>query len=183
MTHKSYFLSGEKIALRAVEHDDVEAYVNWLNDSKVTFFLELGLRPAREAERETFWNLANATDDAVVFAMDNLATGKIVGTCGLYMIQWPCRRAQFNILIGDRRVWDNGFGHEATRLCLTYAFDKLNLNSIQLGVNASNARAVKAYEKAGFVHEGVRRQFIYRNGVYSDMAVMSVLREDYEANT
>lgn len=179
MNDKSYFLKGEKVGLRAIQDGDVNAYARWLDDSKVTHFLEMGLRPVRGKERDQFLQLANETDDAIVLGIDDLKTGTIVGTCGLYLIQWACRRAQFNILIGDRSVWDKGFGSEATRLCISYAFDTLNLNSVQLGVNADNKRAVHAYENVGFVHEGCRRQFIYRNGQYSDMIVMSLLREEY----
>jgi RimJ/RimL family protein N-acetyltransferase len=175
---RSYFLKGQRIGLRAVEESDAQAYARWLDDEMVTTYLEMGLRPVRRKDAAAFLELANS-DDAVVFAIDDLEGGRVVGTCGLYLIQWACRRAQFNILIGERAAWDKGFGTEAARLCLDYAFDKLNLNSVQLGVNAENERALRSYEKVGYVREGVRREFIYRNGRYYDMVVMSVLRKEY----
>lgn len=177
----SYFMQNDRIGLRAVADADAVAYSGWLDDEEVTRYLEMGLRPARQQERDAFLKLANQSEDAIVFSIDHLPERRIVGTCGLYLIQWACRRAQFNILIGDRSAWDGGVGFSATRLCLQYAFEKLNLNSVQLGVNADNKRAVRCYEKAGFVHEGLRRQFIYRNARYYDMAVMSVLRSEYES--
>ncbi len=176
---KNYFLSGKKVGLRAVTCEDVDAYARWMNDPEVTRFLEMATRPVREFERDSFWRMANETDDAYVFSIDDLKLANVVGYCGLYMVQWACRRAQFNILVGDSKVWDQGFGSEAAHLCLDYAFNTLNLNSIQLGVNADNKRAVRSYEKVGFVHEGCRRQFIYRGGSYSDMIVMSILRNEY----
>ena len=175
------FLSGRKILLRAFGRADLDAYRRWLDDSAVTEFLEMGARPARDADCEAFWRLAGESEDAIVFAIVERKGGKVVGTCGLYLMQWICRRAQFNILIGEPSAWDKGYGSEAARLILDYAFAKLNLNSVQLGVNAENARAVRSYEKVGFVHEGVRRQFIYRNGRYYDMVMMSVLRDNYRA--
>ena len=84
-------------------------------------------------------------------------------------------------LIGEPRVWDKGFGTEATALTVSYGFEVVNLESIQLGVNADNSRAVRAYEKVGFVHEGCRRKFIYRNRRYDDLVVMSIIREEYES--
>jgi RimJ/RimL family protein N-acetyltransferase len=175
------FLRGAKLVLRAFARDDLEAYRRWLDDPRVTEYLEMGARPTREADCEAFWRLASESEDALVFAIVERKGGKVVGTCGLYLLQWICRRAQFNILIGEPSAWDKGYGSEAARLVLDYAFDKLNLNSVQLGVNADNARAVRSYEKVGFVHEGVRRQFIYRNGRYYDMVMMSVLRDEYRA--
>jgi len=176
------FLAGDKTFLRAFTRQDLATYARWLDDPRVTEFLEMGLRPTRPKDAESFLKLAEDADDAVVFAIIERETGNLVGTCGLYMIQWACRRAQFNILIGEPAAWDKGYGSEAARLILDYAFDKLNLNSVQLGVNAENKRAIRSYEKVGYAHEGVRRQFIYRNGCYYDMAMMSVLRDECPAS-
>jgi RimJ/RimL family protein N-acetyltransferase len=175
------FLQGSRITLRALTRDDLALYRRWLDDPRVTEFLEMGARPTRDADCEAFWRLASESDDAIVFAIAERKGGKTVGTCGLYLIQWMARRAQFNILIGEPTAWDKGYGTEAAHLILGYAFDVLNLNSVQLGVNADNARAVRSYEKVGFVHEGVRRQFVYRNGRYYDSVMMSVLRDEYKA--
>ena len=79
-------------------------------------------------------------------------------------------------------MWDRGFGSESCGLLLKYAFKKINLNSVQLGVNANNQRAIKAYEKVGFVKEGNRREFLYCNGEYCDMMVFSVLRSEYSTD-
>ena len=56
----------------------------------------------------------------------------------------------------------------------------LSNNRIWLGVNAANERAVRAYEKAGFVKEGLLRQEQFRNGRYDDVVRMAVLRDEYK---
>jgi RimJ/RimL family protein N-acetyltransferase len=180
-SHRPAFLPGHVINLVALTREDLALYRHWLDDPRVTEFLEMGARPTREAECEALWRLANEAEDAVVFAIAERKGGRTVGTCGLYMIQWVARRAQFNILIGEPSAWNKGYGTEAAHLILAYAFDVLNLNSVQLGVNADNTRAVRSYEKVGFVREGVRRQFVYRNGRYYDSVMMSVLRDEYQA--
>lgn len=177
----SYFLSGQHIHLRAVTRDDLPVYANWLNNPEVTHYLEMGARPTRESDLESFWRMANEQNDAIVFIIEDGDTKQAVGTCGLYLIEPIPRRAQFNILIGETTVWDRGFGSEAAKLLLQYGFQKLNLNSIQLGVNAENKRAIRSYEKCGFVQEGVRRQFVFRNGRYYDIVMMSVLSEEFRA--
>ncbi len=175
------FLKGEKITLRGFRKDDLESYASWLDNEEVTRFLEMGARPTRARDGEDFLRLAEEVDDAVVFAICECDSGCVVGTCGLYLIQWICRRAQLNILLGNPGIWDKGYGGEAVKILLRYGFHKLNLNSIQLGVNADNKRAIKSYKKNGFIHEGTRRQFIFRNNRYYDMVEMSVLRSDYDA--
>jgi RimJ/RimL family protein N-acetyltransferase len=174
-----WFLRGNKVALRAFRTADLSSFQHWLNDERVTHFLEMGARPTRDSDLASFWKLADETDSNVVFAMCDANDGAIVGTCGLYSIDWIVRRAQFNILIGEPRAWNRGLGTEATELILEYAFSKLNLAVVHLGVNADNERAIRAYEKAGFVREGLRRRFIYRNGRYYDLVYMGILREEF----
>jgi RimJ/RimL family protein N-acetyltransferase len=68
-------------------------------------------------------------------------------------------------------------------LLLRHGFCTLNLNRIFLRVFAENKRAIRTYEKVGFVHEGRLRQAVYKNGAYSDILYMSVLREEWDAWT
>ena len=60
-----------------------------------------------------------------------------------------------------------------------YGFDRLNLNRIWLGITSENKRGIRAYEKAGFRHEGALRQDIYRNSLYYDSVRMAVVRDEY----
>jgi RimJ/RimL family protein N-acetyltransferase len=177
------FLNGDLVSLRGVRREDMVAYGNWLDDDRVTKYLEMGWRPTTEGDLEEAYKLLSETPIVVGFAIVENKTRKAVGVCGLYSIEWISRRAQFNILIGEPSAWDKGFGTEALHLLVRYGFDRLNLESLQLGVNAENPRAIRSYEKAGFVHEGRRRKFVYRDGRYYDSILMSMLREEYEAKS
>jgi RimJ/RimL family protein N-acetyltransferase len=65
------------------------------------------------------------------------------------------------------------------RLLLRHGFDTLNLNRIFLRVDADNLGGIRAYEKAGFIHEARLRQADFREGKYRDDLIMSVLRSDW----
>ena len=60
-----------------------------------------------------------------------------------------------------------------------YAFRTLNLNRIWLHVFEFNERALRAYEKVGFVREGVLRQDVFREGRYWNTVVMGILRDEW----
>ena len=102
-----------------------------------------------------------------------------VGNLGLHNIDWRCRSAEAGIFIGDKTRWNNGYGTEAMLLLLKHGFNTLNLNRIALDVYETNPRAVRCYEKAGFVNEGRKRQGMYKDGKYIDILQMSVLRDDW----
>ncbi len=176
-----YFLRGETANLRGLRKEDLEAYRRWLDDPDVTRFMEMGWRPASDDDLEALYREATDGRSAVVFVIEDAATGDAVGTAGLYLIQWPCRRAQYRIHIGEPSAWNKGFCSEVTRLVVAYGFDRLNLETLYLGVNAENPSAIRCYEKTGFSIEGRQRKFIYRNGRYYDVVNMSVLREEFLA--
>jgi RimJ/RimL family protein N-acetyltransferase len=65
------------------------------------------------------------------------------------------------------------------QLLLKHGFETLNLNRLSLDVFETNLGAIRSYEKAGFVHEGRKRQGMYLEGQYIDILMMSVLREEW----
>ena len=179
-TGAGYFLTGEKVGLRGMRRDDLALYPQWLDNPEVTAFLEMGWKPTTEGDLEATYREATSDANAVVLVICDRETDRPIGTTGLYLIHWPCRRAQFRILIGEPSYFDGGYGTESTRLMIEHGFRTLNLATLYLGVNAENARAISAYEKAGFTVDGRQRQFIYRNGRYYDCVNMSILRDEYE---
>lgn len=173
------FLSGEKVYLRGFEREDLKNLYEWINDIKVTHYMFMGERPAIMKRLEENWEREIASPNDVVFAIVDAKKELTIGSAGLYVINFISRHAEFRIIIGEKEYWDKGVGTEVCRLMLEYAFSKLNLNKVWLGVNADNVRAVRSYEKAGFVKEGLLRQEIYRNGRYYDAVRMSILREEF----
>jgi len=83
--------------------------------------------------------------------------------------------AGFRIMLGSPRWFGSGYGTEATRAVLRHAFDTLGLHRVELEVYAFNPRAQRAYEKAGFVVEGRRRDALLWDGEWVDAVVMGCL--------
>ena len=79
------------------------------------------------------------------------------------------------------RAFGRGLGTEATRLVLAHAFDTVGINRIELEVYDFNPRARRVYEKAGFVHEGTKRQALYWDGAWVDAHLMAMLAGDWSA--
>ncbi len=70
---------------------------------------------------------------------------------------------------------------EVTRLVTNYGFRELGLHRIELTAYCDNVAAIKAYEKAGYQHEGIKRESGYRNGRFMDKVQMSVLSREWPA--
>jgi len=177
---KAPFAIGRQVYLRGLARTDLPAMVEWINDTDVTRLLFTGDRPAHLELLEEQWAQDQRSPRDIVFAVCAKADDAFIGTTGLYQVNWLMRAAEFRVFLGAKQYWNRGIGTECTRLMVVYGFEKLNLNRIYLGVNAENKGGERAYEKAGFVKEGVLRQEQYRNFRYYDVVRMSMLRSEYE---
>lgn len=176
------FLDGDKAALAPLERESFCRNMGlWVHDDEVTRYMMTGVFPMTEEALQREYDRIDANDAEIVLAVIRKEDGAMVGTAGLYGIAWQARSAEFRIFLGDKSAWNGGLGSEAAALMVQYAFDRLNLNKVWLGVNDENKGAIKSYENAGFAHEGTLRQEIYRNGRYYDALRMSLLRADWSA--
>jgi RimJ/RimL family protein N-acetyltransferase len=176
-------IHGDRIRLRRPEKADLPLFVEWLNDLDVRAGLAM-YNPMSMAEEERwFENMLELPQDerALTIEIPDGDGWRPIGSTGLFAFDWRIRSAEFGIMIGDKTVWNQGYGTEVTRLMLTHGFGTLNLNRMQLRVNTTNPGARRAYEKAGFVHEGTLREAVFSDGTYSDLELMSVLRSEWEA--
>lgn len=176
---KRPFLSGERVFLRGVEPEDYPTIKPWLNDPLVTHFMFYGQTPMNAEQTEKMLSeQANSPHD-IVFMVCDKATGKAIGFAGLYEIHPRAQKAEFRVLIGETDFWGKGLGTEVTEMLTFYGFDRLNLHRIYLGVTSENLGALRVYEKAGYAHEGVLRDDIYRNSRFYDSVRMGILRDEY----
>jgi len=172
---KNPFLIGPRVYLRPLERADVPVLQTWINDQDVIRNL-LNFRPMNREAEEEFVDKITRDPDLLVLGITLRSDDRLIGDVALHRIQSRDRQAGFGILIGEKAEWSKGYGTEATRLIVRYAFDVLNLHRVWLHVLEDNQRGTRAYEKVGFKIEGVLRQSAFREGRYLDMITMGILR-------
>jgi diamine N-acetyltransferase len=175
---------GERIRLRGVERADLPRFVEWLNDPEVVDGLGMFL-PLSMADEEKWFDKAGEREPAEKPLVIDIRDGdswRMIGTCSLFGIEWSSRFAEVGIFIGDKSIWNKGYGTETMHVLVRHGFETLNLNRIWLRVHADNLRAVRSYEKVGFIHEGRYRQGVYKHGKYIDDLLMSILRDEWIAS-
>lgn len=175
---RKYFKNLNKFGLRAFEEDDLDTYRDFLDNSDVTKFLEMGDKPTSKIILNNTLCEAKSKDN-IVFSIVEKENDKLIGTTGLYLINWTARRAQFRILMGDPEYYGKGIGTKVTKSVVEYGFERLNLEMIYLGVNKENLAAIKVYKNSGFIEGGIMRKFIYNDGKYYDSIHMSIVKEEF----
>lgn len=174
-------IRGEKVILRAIEPDDVPLLWEWTQDEDLMRLRDYPEPPTSldQARREFEQSPENSGHD-LHLAITTL-DGELIGETSLHEIDQRNGNARFTIAIGNKGYWGHGYGSDATRCLMKYAFEQLNLHRIDLFVHASNERAIRAYEKCGFRHDGRLREAHYMDGRYSDVLLMGLLLEDFRS--
>jgi RimJ/RimL family protein N-acetyltransferase len=131
-----------------------------------------------DAMLRTWMSTRQDHDDRADFAVVALDTGRVLGEVVLNDLETDDESCNFRIGLVGPEVYGRGYGTEATSLVLDYAFDTVGLHRVELSVYSFNPRGQRAYEKAGFVREGVRRQALCWEGEWHDVIVMGVLATD-----
>lgn len=116
-----------------------------------------------------------------ILSIRALADDKLIGQMGMYLEQ-PHGDGFVWILIGDRDYWGKGYGSDAMRVMLHYVFTEMNLHRVTLRTFGFNTRAIRSYEKVGFVHEGKCRGSLNRMGQRWDEVWMGITKQEW-ANT
>lgn len=170
-------LIGPNVRLVPIGPDHLETARQWVNDPEVA---ERVLRclPVHPRDQQRWYETAVDRPDRFVFAIETLADGRHIGTTGLYHVDWIHRRAEFWIIIGPREARGRGFGTEAAKLIVGYAFDSLNLHKVYAHADEANAPALSAFRKAGFRDEALLQQEYYIRGRYHNIRRLCVFRED-----
>ncbi len=172
---------GHRVRLRAIERSDIPNFVRWFNDPEVRQYL-LMYSPMSEAQEERWFERQLEGADHL-FAIEALVDGEWVhiGNCGLHKIDWKNGHAELGIVIGEKAFWGQGFGTDAVRALLRFAFHELRLHRVYLDTYDFNPRAIRCYEKAGFRREGTKREALFREGCYHDVHLMAILRHEFDA--
>lgn len=173
-------LRGERVRLGSIRQDDIETIIGW--DEDPAFLRALSSNPAYprpEVAQRAWWDQRLKARDQYHLAIRLLADDRIIGTIHFDEIEWTHGHAWFSIGIGEPSSRGAGLGHEALTLAIDFAFNDLNLHRLSLGVFASNDRAIRLYERLGFIHEGTSREFLLRDGEREDLIYYGLLAREW----
>ena len=159
-----------------------QAFARWGRNLEFQRMLDTEPPALWSAKKIKEWiekGLEKEISDEYFFTIHLLNPDQLIGFVDLRDVRWNQRDAWVGIGIGEADYWNNGYGTDALRLALRYAFMELSLERVSLSVFTFNKRAIRSYEKAGFRPEGVKRQVIHRDGMIEDVLYMGILRQEW----
>ena len=168
--------------LRELERDDLKRINKWRNDPNLIACLGAPYRYINEdVDGEWYTKYLHTRSDSVRCAIiDDENEKEVLGLVSLLSINYINRSGELHIMIGDSENRGKGLGTFAVRAMVQHAFNNLNLRRVELLVLEDNIRAQNLYKKVGFQVEGMKREAVYKDGVYKNMYMMSILKSEYK---
>lgn len=169
-------LHGERLRLEPLGIEHLDPFFKQMQEPDLDRLTgSHGGTPSLEAGRQ--W-LATRKDqkDRLDLAIVEKDTGEFAGEIVLNDLDEPNESVSMRLWLGqDYR--DRGYGSEALRLVIAYAFEVARLHRMALEVYAFNTRAIRAYERCGFEVEGRLRHALLWEGERYDALIMGILNE------
>lgn len=168
-------LKGRNINLRPLKLSDWEKTIQWRNDFEIKQLAMMHPYPVTEfLEKEWYEELLKSKSKKVVYFAIAGENDTPLGYVFLNNIHQINRNCYLGIVIGEILQRGKGYGEEAIKLLLGYAFGTLNMNKVTVEVVETNINAIKLYKKIGFVEEGVLKRQYFLNGNLLDVNVLSI---------
>ena len=167
------------LVLRETVLEDVETFEKWERLPEVTEFFSIRDGQTREECFEKFF--ADKADPgkiqlSIFLKEGNRLIGRIV--IGDIEPEWKCEL--WRIYIADTALRGKGYGKQAALAVMKYCFEDLQMQRLYLDYYTGNP-AEHLYRSLGFTYEGLLRQNCRKNGILYDVNLMSILRDEYEA--
>lgn len=164
-------VSGAKVRLRPIAVADLPRAAEFVYTLSITEPM-IDLTRLTEVHAATgFW-----LDDWGALAIEELATGRLLGTTQFYR-SGPCIHGfEIGYVIHDESDWRRGFGSEALRLMSSIVFGRHpNCHRLQLIIETWNEASWRLAERCGYQREGILRMAGYTSEFPQDCFVYSLI--------
>ncbi len=181
MDFSGYFWQGDRVRLRPLHIDDVDCIYEGRFDSPSRQALQLGteLPASKNSVREFLERFSDCKDvqGIIIFAIENQG-GQSVG--GISFHSRHRKNGTFGMgLTIDRPFWRKGYGIDASRILLRYAFDERNYQKFNSACISDNETSISLHRKLGCAEEGRRTRMFYYGGTFHDEILFGLTIEEF----
>lgn len=172
------------IRLEYFEEKDFEQLMDWINSEELMINWAGNLFSFPLTQKAMAWYIKDTNNigvsDALVYKVVDENSGEAVGHVSLGSISRKNRSARISrVLVGSAAHKGKGLCKHMIRALCKIGFEELNLHKISLGVYSFNEAAIKCYQSAGFIIEGVSRDALFHNGSYWSLVEMGILENEW----
>jgi RimJ/RimL family protein N-acetyltransferase len=172
------FIIGDRLTLRRVERGDLPHIRRWLDDPELR--RQIGARsPLSPADAEAWFERVSSDPTRAWYAIVADDGDRVIGEAGLLRMDPGWRTTDMTVIVGEPDARGKGYGTEAGRLLLDFAFQYMGFHRVSVGVVGFHEDAIRFWERLGFRREGVQRDGYCLDGHFHDFVMMSILEHEW----
>ncbi len=142
---------GPRILLESLKPQDItQNYANWMNDDEVVQYTESRGKNYTLKDLKNYIHEKNESPHDYLLGVFLKENREHIGNIKIGGIDLNKRSADIGVMIGNKKVWGQGFATEAIQLVTQYAFENLNLEKLIAGMLENNIGSLKAFLKSGY---------------------------------
>ena len=182
---QTQLFEGQDIRFGPIDHEkDPEIESKWTHDSEFMRLMEVNpARPMSAAmikkQYEKLEKQVEENKNFYYFTIRAKADDRLIGKAAVQWIEWTNGNGFLELGIGAAEERGKGYGTQALRLLLRFAFAELNLFRVSAIVPEYNEGAIALLKKFGFVQEVCRRQSLERDGRRWDLLIFGLLNDEW----
>jgi len=177
-------LKSKKVILRKIKQKDLPLLYQWINDPEIAKFWYGRDKPrSKDWVKKHFTSMIEGKSESQCFIIE--VQNRPIG----FMYNTPHKeddgpgfsgRIELDIMIGEKDEWRKGYGTDALRTMIDYAFNKQKAERVYIIPRVSNTRAIHLYGKVGFKKEGILRHYEKFEGKWIDCLMMAILKREFK---
>ena len=173
-------LKSERLLLRRITKGDVKEIFEIYSDPEVARYDWYYPIESMDKALKIIESFKDTYDDKEEFTWGVTRKGdnRIIGYCCLGDFQEGPRSCEIGYGF-NRNQWNKGYGTEAVKMLVKFAFEQMNINRIAGTVTVGNEPSIKVLKKCGFQQEGIFRERTFMKGELVDDVILAILRKDY----
>jgi RimJ/RimL family protein N-acetyltransferase len=161
--------------LRILDQGDSDLLFKWINDPEVVRF-NAKYHPVQRVQHDVWFAAVNENSDVLYRMIQDPLSFQTVGSCQLLRDSSSAKTAELRIRIGEKASWGKGIGSEAVRELMQLGFTSNFCESVYLWVRSDNERAIKSYQKNGFVAVDMKSDVAFDDNEAVDLLLMQINR-------
>jgi RimJ/RimL family protein N-acetyltransferase len=184
---QTQLFEGRDVRFGPIDHEkDPEIESRWTHDSD--FMRLMDVAPARplsaamiKKQYEKLEKKMEEDKNLYYFTIRARADDRLIGYADIHWIEWANGNGHLRLGIGAAEDRCKGFGTQALRMLLRFAFAELNLFRVTASVPEYNDGAIALLKKSGFTREVCRRKSLERDGRRWDLYIFGLLKDEWQS--
>lgn len=172
-------LKGERLYLREITIEDATpTYLSWLQDTEVSKYLDCRHNKQSIESIKEFIKEAKENKGIILLAIITRKDNKHIGNVKIGLIDVNNHNADIGIIVGNKNYWNKGYGAEAVKLVIDYAFSTMKIHKLVSSIASINISSIKIFKKVGFKLEGRIKEKIFIKETYQDCLIYGIINQE-----